>query len=162
MLLSMGGFNTKRQRKQADTIPVAKVAADPTGPCVTRVLRAEEGSGGDVSLSIGEQVRVEGQALPLREPNAEGGQASCGRPALSGCSKAAPTPQQGSCFAVRSERRNDQTPQGAVLQGLTAKSVPMLLLCWQELSPGSLCCTGALWRGCHRRSLARFEQMLWP
>lgn len=74
---------------------------------------------------------MEGQGLAaFREPNAEGVRVSCGWPTLSGCSKAAPAPQQGSCFAIESERRNDQAPPGAVL-----------LLCWQELSPGSVCCT---------------------
>lgn len=40
---------------------------------------------------------------------------------------------------------------------VTATCVSVLLLGWQELSPGSMCCTGAVWRGCHRGSLAHLK-----
>lgn len=123
MLLSMGGLSAKGECEQAETqfLP-AEVA--PGGGCRPHWATCDPaaltwgrlwGWRVPAPLSVSEQVQVEGQGLAASR-EAESVQASCGWPTLSGCSKAAPALQHGSGFAIKSDTRNNQTPEGAVLQ----------------------------------------------
>lgn len=150
--------NVNRQRHNSCWGSSRGVSADPTGPRVTRLLCPGEALRWHLHPSVSWAGTSGGVGCFQRTWKC---------PALLWVTHTEWLLQSSTCSPAQflfchQEWQEEWSPLRVLCCSVSAKSVPVLLLCWQELSPGCMCCTGALGRSCHRRSLAHFRQMLWP